>query len=319
MLFSEDYSYEMINPGALALLGTGVLFMESSSLLIRPMLLVEQKNVLAAYDEYQQQTTELPDDYDFNDGSFANKLQVLGLANSSAGLLFASSLFFFPDEQVTISTFGKIGLIAGLATILAGNILDYIALNSYAGSEYYAYYYENATEGAGDIYNDYAATLAAYTGVSALGLLLKGVGGVITAASFILPGKKEPYFKNTLHKILNAGALALFAAGTVTKAAAQLYLVQSPYAWIEYNEATANAGALYAEYERLNSTYTALSLTSYGLWIAGGSALITSLFLPDTGTQERMASREDAQLEKTSVSIMPSYNGNFGIGLTISK
>jgi hypothetical protein len=234
-------------------------------------------------------------------------------------MLFTSSLFFFPDEQVTISLPGKISLIAGLAAIMTGNFFDFLALGSYAESKYYGFGYEDATAGAADLYAAYADSYGAFTTANGLGLILKGVGGAAVFASFLLPGKKQPYFPSTLHKIMNAGALLFMTAGMVTKSMAQVHLVQIPYAWEEYNTASSGAAALYERYSGLNTTYTALTLTSYGLWIAGGSALITALFLPAPSPSAQRAAIQRNDAQDISVSLLPAYNGNFGLGLTVSK
>jgi hypothetical protein len=67
--FTEDSSYGIIEPGAAALLGSGILFMESSSLLIRPMLFVAQDGALASYQDYLSDTSGNFDSGNFDDGS----------------------------------------------------------------------------------------------------------------------------------------------------------------------------------------------------------------------------------------------------------
>ena len=317
--FSEDTGYGIIEPGAAALLGAGMLFMESSSLLIRPMLLVAQDGALASYQAYLSDTSGSFDSENFDDGALAEKLQIQHWVNFGGGMLFTSSLFFFPDEQVTISIPGKISLIAGLAAIMTGNFFDFLALGSYAESKYYGLGYEDATAGAADLYAAYADSYGAFTAANGMGLILKGVGGAAVFASFLLPGKKQPYFPSTLHKIMNAGALLFMTAGMVTKSMAQVHLVQIPYAWDDYNDSLTKPAALYEEYQKLNTAYNALMLTSYGLWIAGGSALITALFLPSPPPSTAKTAEKRSALQEYSVTVLPAYRGNLGLGLTVSK
>ncbi len=317
--FSQDSGYGVIEPGAAALLGSGILFMESSSLLIRPMLFVAQDRTLSAYQDYLENTSGDFDENLFSEGYSTTKLQIQQWVNFGGGILFTSSLFFFPDEQVTISLPGKISLITGLAAVMAGNFFDFLALGSYAESKYYGLGYEDAAAGASELYAAYADSYGAFTKANGVGLILKGVGGAAVFASFLLPGKKQPYFPSALHKIMNAGALLFMTAGMVTKSMAQVHLVQIPYAWEEYNNASSGAAALYERYSGLNTAYTALTLTSYGLWIAGGSALITALFLPAPSPTAQRAAAQRNNTKDISVSLLPAYNGNFGLGLTVSK
>lgn len=321
-VFAQDDSYDTIHPGAAVLLGTGMLFFESSGTVLDTMLFVEKDRTLSEYRDYLSATS--PDQLggSFNDGLWAKKLQIQSLSNFGAGILFTSSLFFFPDEQVTISIPGKIGLIAGLATVFAGNFFDFLSHGAYVESKNYAFDYENATSGASAVYDTYMAAYGTYGLASGLGLILKGVGGALTAASFILPGRKQPYFPSLLHKIMNAGGLLFITAGAVTKSIARNFVVQIPYAYEDYQNAGSNAAAAYEVYQDLNTAYTALTLTSYGLWIAGGSAIITALFLPapsPSGGGELSARSAEKNANAASVSLLPVYNGNFGIGLTVSK
>ena len=310
--FSQDTGYGMIEPGAAVLLGTGIAFMESSSLLIRPLLFVAQDGALASYQDFLSDTSGSLDGGSFNDSSRARKLQIQHWINFGGGMLFTSSLFFFPDEQVTISLPGKISLIAGLAAVMAGNFFDFLALGSYAESKYYGLEYEDASTA-------YTESYGTFTTANGMGLILKGVGGAAVFVSFLLPGKKQPYFPSALHKKMNAGALLLMTAGMVTKSMAQVHLVQIPYAWDDYNDSLTKPAALYEEYQRLNTAYNALMLTSYGLWIAGGSALITALFLPSKPPSTAKTAEKRSALQEYSVTVLPAYRGNLGIGLTVSK
>lgn len=315
--YSQESTYDVIEPGAAALLGTGIAFMETSALLLRPGVLIEQDRALSAYQDYLTSTSG--GHGWFNDGTGANRQQVQSWVNFGTGMLFASSLFFFPEEKVTISLAGKFTLAGGLAVIMAGNVFDSLALSAFTRSKISAEAYETATSNAGDLYAEYQEAHNAYLFETAMSMILKGVGGAAVFASFLIPGKKEPYFPSTLHKIMNAGALFFFTAGVVTKSIAQVHLVRAPYAYFDYEDASSNTSVLYEEYKRLNTTYTALNLTSYGLWIAGGSALITALFLPPPSeTRARLAGKQ-RESETASVSLVPVYNGNFGIGLSVSQ
>ena len=316
--FAQDGPYGSIDPGAAALLGTGIGFMETSSLLIRPMLFVAQDQALASYHDYLNNSSGRFDSDNFDDGSWANKLQVQNWTNFGAGMLFTSSLFFYPEDKVTISLAGKICLITGLATVMTGNFFDFLAMGSYAESKYYALDYKNATGNAEDIYSAYSDSYRTFKTANGLGLILKGVGGAALFTSFLLPGKKQPYFKSNLHKIMNAGALFFITAGMVTKSMAQVHVVQLPYAREDYESAATNAASLFERYSGFNKAYTALTLTSYGLWLAGGSALITALFLPAATTSELNTENLFGR-EGFSLSLLPEYNGNFVIGLSLSK
>ena len=95
------------------------------------------------------------------------------------------------------------------------------------------------------------------------------------AASFLMPGENRPVASSLLDKLFIAGGMALLTGGNLSQSAAHRAQGQMELLWERY-VASADDG-LRDEYEACYERYLASTFLTYGLWTAGGAAVIAAV------------------------------------------
>lgn len=327
VLTAQEKNYKTTEPSAFALFATGIGLMEIVSLVERPVLLSSQYRSIQEYRDYLASSTG---DYDLYDADLNRRFSALALAQWGTGAAFASSLLLFPPEQVTISPFGKITAIAGMAAAAAGSIFDFAALNYLVRADYNYMQYEDASVAAEELYNAYSLNMDNYQTATLVGMIIRGSGGLVGMLAPVMPGRKKPMASTSAHRGLFIGAVLSFTASAFTKHAAQIKALQLNNLYTAYQESTSNLNEVYTDYRRANTAYTALTVTTYGLWAAGGAAVITAFFLPQkqisgytaAGSRDSVAYPADGtepRFELTGVTAAPAARGGFQLGFTFAK
>jgi len=318
ILSAEEKNYGTTEPSAFALFATGIGLMEIVSVVERPVLLSSRYRSIREYREYLASSSG---DYNLYNEDWNNRLSALALTQWGTGAAFASSLLLFPPEQVTFSLAGKITAVVGMAAAAAGSVFDIIALNNLVRADYNYMRYEDASVGVEELYNAYSLHMENYQTATLIGMIVRGSGGLVGMFAPVMPGRKKPMASTSAHRGLFLGAVLSFTASAFTKHAAQIQALQLNDLYAAYQESTSNLNEVYTDYQRANTAYTALTITTYGLWAAGGAAVITAFFLPQKQLSGYVSAAEDAgsRFELTGVTAAPAVDGGIRFGFTFAK
>ncbi len=220
-----------------------------------------------------------------------------------------SAAAWLATDSISLSTAGRIAYAAGVLFETSGNVASMIAGNEgVATRAAYEEYMAAAEPEADTLYKEYLNLQDGYSTNRVIGLATCAAGGVLMAASPFLPGEKTLAAPSLLNRILMTVGSFLVSAGDFTSALAMNARINTQEAYDIYMTADASSADTYYEnYLDTNSSYTALSYYTYGLWAAGGILTIVSLFVP-MGTPV-----ETANLP-FSFSIQPA---SYGIGAEI--
>ena len=269
----SPYGFDRTPILPLVFLSTGLFFFESGSL-IRSVNVGVENNLTDAWEAYalfgEQNRYE-----DYSDLYYLYRnLSITSFSVWGGGALILSTVSFqFPEPTFFLSTRGRAVFGASLCLGVVSNIL--IQWSDNQGFQNQQLWERFAVTGNPDDEETYRQGYAFYRKSRLLSATFGALSGVGMAASFLMPGESRPVASSPLDKLLIAGGVALLTGGNLSQSAAHRAQGQMESLWERY-VASADIG-LRDEYEASYERYLTNTFLTYGLWTAGGAAVLAAV------------------------------------------
>ena len=283
-----------MNIGALIASEAGTALMTAGSI-FSSFSVIDRISAEDAYDEYMAATidpgffystssdTTVYEDYY---GLYERDTMVNYIGSGTGAALLAVSGFLEND----ISFGGKITYATATALLAAGNVLSILSANNAieSGKLYSDYMSAGTDDAAQNLWTEYSNIYSDYEILQYTSYGLVGTAGVLTAASWFIPGEKTAATSGLLQKILYGAGYLLMAGGNFTKSMAMNKRFEVEDLYSQYISAgmSDSAVALYGEYENAYWDYEKFTYMSYGFWGLGAAAIVTGILLPENSGVE---------------------------------
>ena len=296
-----------MNIAALVTAEAGTVLMTAGSI-FSSFSVIDRISAEDAYDEYMAATvdpgfyystssdTTVYEDYY---GLYERDTMVNYIGSGAGAALFAVSGFLGNE----ISMGGKITHAAGTALLAAGNVFSVMAANiAIESGKLYSEYMSAGTDSASQLlWDKYSDMYSEYEKNQYTSYGLVGTAGLLTAASWFIPGEKTAATSGILEKILTGAGYLLLAGGNFTKSIAMNKRFEAEDYYSQYMSAgmTDTASSLYKEYEYAYWDYEKFTYMSYGFWGLGAAAVITGILLPENNVKDTAEAGYDFAVRPT--------------------